>query len=252
VFATTIRPDVDNTFYVTNLLEGGVVGTANLRPIPLTPGTISGRVVTSKGTPENFEDDIRLFDDKSVDMPVLLRSVNDTSATKNGGRYAQLTKTNFRGEFTFSNVPSGVPMEVVFNPRKDNRNTSNYEGDTPKESNLDANYAGPKTNVGRRVIPDARRPEPVVAPVGNRYVLNDPDPVKFPRSDTGPTVGSADSDKPADSGVPIVVPEGASVSGVVTLNGTPYGGARVELSLVNADGTLTVKRSETTPNTGIY
>lgn len=231
-------------------VTGGSVGIGNLRPIPVTPGTIRGRIVTSKGTPKNFNDD-KVIDQKAVGLTVLLRSPKPTSLTKNGGRYAQLTKTSFDGSFNFSNVPAGLQLEVVFNPRVDDPATSVDEGDIPIESGLRANYAGPKTDVGRRVIPDARRAEPIIAPIGNTYVLNDPDPVKYPDPEKGPAAGTADSDNPTDSGVPIVVPEGANVSGVVSLNGLPFKGARVELFKVEGTKLTSQSVTSTSPD-GLY
>lgn len=234
----------------TNLIGDGITGQANLRPIPITPGTISGRIVTSKGTPK-FSDDLPI-NQKSVDMAVLLRSVENTSSTQNGGRYAQLVRTNFNGNFTFSKVPAGIQLEVIFNPRVDNPATTNVdEGDIPKESGLRAGYGGPKTDVGRRLIPDVRHAQLVVAPVGNTFFLNDPDPVKFPDPSTGPAAGSADADKAADSGVPLVIPEGATLSGIVKLNGAAFENAKVELFAVNGTA-LVSQQIRTTSATGAY
>jgi hypothetical protein len=220
---------------------GGQLTTdANLRPIPFTPGTIRGRVVTSKGTPTVFTDD-EPINEKSVNMAVLLRSVGDTSVVKGGGKFASLTRTDVGGNFTFSNVPSNIELELVFNPVVE---------DIPVESGLRSGYNGPNPLIGRRIIPDSRRRSTIIAPVGDSFIVNDPDPVKYPDPDTGPASG-VDADVAADSGVPIVVPEGPSIRGFVTINGVAPASATVEL--LDANGkSLTPRRSKPTLQDGSY
>lgn len=227
----------------------------NLQLTPLSPGSIRGRITTSRGTPFNFADDSPrdTISDKAVDVPVLLRSVEESSTVAGAGRYAALTRTDAGGLFSFGNVPSDIELEVIINPNINDPSTPANEGDIPIESEFYSGYqaTGPKTNIGRRVLPDARHPEKVIAPIGNTFTLNDPDPVKYPDPATGPAAGSADTDVAADSGQRIVVPEGAPVSGVVQLNNKALSGATVEL-LDGSGNSFPEPRIATTTSGGTY
>jgi hypothetical protein len=224
---------------------GEASNNVNLGLLADSPGSLNGRVVTSKGTPLDFEDDL-VLDDKVVGMPVLVRSTGNVGTTKNGGRFAQIVTTNQGGRFTFSQVPPNVNLEVVFNPTKE---------DIPEESGLREGYtapnSGPSTKVGRRVIPDVRRIDALQVPVGDTFTANDPDPELYPDPESGPAPNSKDADVAADSGIPIVVPEGPSVRGTVTLNGTPFQGATVELLDANRVP-LTPARKKITLANGSY
>jgi hypothetical protein len=192
-----------------------ITSNINLRVQPVSPGSISGRIALSGVTPEQV----------LPNVPVLLRSLERSPDFPNGGFYAQLTRTDAGGRFSFSNVPSGVEMEVVVNP--------NVE-DIPEESGLRANYAGPNNAAGKRIIPDEARPDDIIAPVGNTFVLNDLD------NQDGDDTNDAATDTAADSGVPIFVPRDY-ISGYVKVNRngvvTPVKDAKVEI----LQGTTVVK-----------
>jgi hypothetical protein len=242
--ATTDPPGFFDATAVNFGIAGGdrIVG-VNLRPIPDTPGSLNGKVVTSKKTPNDFNDDL-ILDAKAVGMAVLVRSIDNVGTVTGGGRFAQLVRTNAGGAFAFSGVPANVQLQVIFNPTVE---------DIPAESGLRATYqnaGGPNKDIGRRIIPDARRITPISVPVGNTFTLNDPDPAKYPDPTKGPALG-VDADVAADSGVPIVVPEGPSVRGTVSINGVPASGAIVEL--LDANGkSLSPRNLKTTLEDGTY
>ncbi|RYD62521.1 MAG: carboxypeptidase regulatory-like domain-containing protein, partial [Verrucomicrobiaceae bacterium] len=140
-----------------NISAGEPRGNQNLRPVPATPGSFNGRVVTSKSTPFNFADDEDPLDPKAVNMAVLLKSIDETDVVPGGGYYARIARTDNRGRFSFDTVPSNVPMQVIFNPTKADIPSGSVVLDTNGQA-----YAGPNTTFGRRVIADARRPGLVV------------------------------------------------------------------------------------------
>ena len=130
----------------------------NLRVIPSPTGGFTGIVKQSNGT---FND--RTDDTPIANLPVLVRSIFPSPIFPNQGRYAQLTKTDAQGQFTFTGVPTNTDLQIVFNPRLDDPSTPNVdENDIPLESGLRnvyiTTYGGPRPDVGRRVIPDAQRP----------------------------------------------------------------------------------------------
>jgi hypothetical protein len=229
-----LRPAVDNRgdsinpgFFNTNGYGVGVSGSTtnsgnDLRVIPSPPGSLAGTAVTSNGTIDDPSDDTPL-----PNVPVLVRSLLESSIFPGGGRYAQLTTTDAGGRFSFSNVPSGTDVEVIFNPTVE---------DIPEESGLRTQYqadGGQNPNFRRRVISDARRPDTILidaqgapqrfdnirVPVGETFTLND-----------GP------NDVQENSGVAIVIPVGPSINGRVLLNGQGATAGRVLVELLNQAG----------------
>ena len=202
-------------FFVTG--GGGTVAGQDLSVIPTVPGAIIGKVVTSNGTPT-----IRTDDTPLANLTVLVRSVGESPLfTPTGtGRFARVTTTSATGDFSISNVPAQAEMEVIFNPTQSDVPASSnitLPGNTikdPKDSRY-YDYAG-DPSLGRRLLPDTKRPELIVVPSGDNYILDD-------------DYLTADKDTPTSQSRPIIVPQGPTLSGSVTVNGTPVAGVRVEL-----------------------
>jgi hypothetical protein len=189
----------------------------DFRIIPAPRGSVSGVATQSSGT---FSD--RTDDSPLPNVPVLLRSVLESSVFPGGGRFAAITRTDAEGRFNIANVPTGTPLEVIFNPTL---SFISVGGDLPDGSGLnptDLQAQGFQipTNpaFGRRRIPDTQRPTPIVLDEnGNNFVLNDP-------------ASAGQTDDAADNGVPILVPVGRTITGTVFLNGNPVDGATVVIS----------------------
>lgn len=203
----------------------------NLRPVPTRPGAIIGRAVASNGTPTNLADDYPL-----ANLNVLVRSIDKLVTTDPPGYFARLTTTDSNGNFQVGQVPSGVPIQVIFNPA--NSNPANGDNqDIPASTNI--TFTGNNPNVGRRVIPDSKRPADIIVPPNDTYYVND-----------------IANDTAANQTTPILVPIGPAVSGTVSLNGTPLTGATV--SLLKSDKTPATYPNnvaipvQTTPATGAY
>lgn len=196
------------TFFVGG---GGTTTGVNLTVTPAIQGGIIGKAVTSNGTFTNRADDTPI-----PNLPVLVRSVGDTTPYTNG-KFAKLGATNATGDFSISGVPALAQMEVIFNPNL---------SDIPAGSGI--TYAGPNTNYGRRILPDGKRPlNAIIVPSGDNFILNDTGSVTI--SGTTYTVDASHPDTAADERVPVLVPVGPTISGVITVNGTPVPGATVQL-----------------------
>lgn len=197
----------------------------NLRPIPTQPGAIIGKATASNGTPMNLLDDFPI-----ANIPVLVRSIDKLSTTDPAGFFARLTTTDAGGNFQVAQVPSGVPIQVIFNPNNSDPAKGDNQ-DVPASSNL--NFQGHNNNFGRRVVPDVKRPNEILVPSNNTYFLND-----------------VANDTSADEKIPILVPVGPTISGVVSVNGTPTAGAAVQLFKVNADNSTTLVTTNPIQTTG--
>jgi hypothetical protein len=217
------------------VLGGQTRSGVNFRINPTPPSTVRGRAISDRGTATNVTDDSVPDVEVAPNLPVLLRSIDRTIPPSAnfplGGTYAQLTQTDATGEFIFSNVPSDLRVEIIFNPRP---GFVSQGGDIPDGSGI--NYNTPTSeirrnpNFGRRVIPidttySGPRPAGVpdgtfiIVPQGGRLELGD-----------------------------IPVPQGASsLTGRVFLNGAPSPATRVEL----LSGTTVLQTTTTNPQ-GIY
>ncbi|MBV9864486.1 MAG: carboxypeptidase regulatory-like domain-containing protein [Abitibacteriaceae bacterium] len=205
-------------FYNPNLavartVRGGLINSGvDFRVNTIPPGTITGRAISDKGTPQNTADDAVPEVQPLANLPVLLRSTDvipPSDQFPNGGIYAQLTSTDAFGNFVFDNVPGNTTYQIIFNPKA---GFQSQGGDIPDNSGLD--YGGPNSllrpnpDFGRRVIPhDAGYPldftiNPITGPVGDTLNLGD---------------------------VP-VPPAGQTISGLVILRGTGAAGVTVTLS----------------------
>ena len=191
---------------------------ANFRVNPAPLSSLSGVATQSNSTFADRRDDTPLFG-----VRVLVRSVTEllpTSQFPNGGRFVKLTTTDSGGRFNFAGVPTQVELEVIFNP--DGRFISEG-GDVPNGSAITPFTADP--NLGRRVIPDAQRPQTISIPDANPFILND-----------GATDTAADDPLQLDAngnfinGGPILVPVGRTITGTVFLNQTPLNGATLQLT----------------------
>lgn len=202
------------TGIIFDVFGGSITGSINFRVIPSPAGSVSGKAVSSAGTPGDVSDDTVL-----PNLTVLIRSVDQSSIFPGGGHFARLATTDAGGRFSIDNVPSNAAMELVFNPEVE---------DIPEDTGVRRTYEGPNIDLGRRVIPDADRPDTIFVPVGDNFAVND---------GTG--------DDATDSNVPIVVPLGHSVSGRVFINNTsnPAGGATVTLTGTGVNRTTTTTAS---------
>ncbi len=192
--------------------------TANFRVNPAPLSSISGVATQSNGTFADRRDDTPLFG-----VRVLVRSITEllpTSQFPSGGRFVKVTTTDSGGRFSFAGVPTQVDLEVIFNP--DGRLIS-QGGDVPDGSAISPFTADP--NLGRRLIPDAQRPQPINIPDANPFILND-----------GTNDTAADDPLQLDAngnfinGGPILVPVGRTITGKVFLNATPLNGAALQLT----------------------
>jgi hypothetical protein len=243
-----LNPGYQNSFAGdprTNIDVGGPSTTKgeNFRVIPSVLSSLSGMATQSSGTFANRSDDSPL-----PNVRVLLTSVDPllpSGQFPNGGRFAQVTRTDAGGRFNFTGVPTGVELQVIFNP---------MQSDVPANSGIvldnssDPNEGQFGENFGRRVIPDAQRPEPIVIANSNPFVLNDGtndtpanDPVQVDAN--GTYLGS---------GGPILVPVGRTINGTVFLNGAPLGAATVRLTGTANDGTRISLTTTTIGTTGAY
>ena len=259
-----VKPAVDNNGNSWNpLYRGGTpvplngnvfgtnVPTANFRVFPVTPGSISGTVVSSNGTPSDRTDDTPI-----PNVPVLVKSLvplqNACSTTNNGGKFARLVATDAFGHFTVDNVPANVPLRVILNPNEyletevvppNISADSNGMGDIPVGSGINYGRLGTnpilqqRTDLRTRRLPDSIRPALIEAIEGDAFILNDNDPVD-PTDPTGKL----------DNGLPLLLPKGPSVGGIVTLNGTPVAGATVVVSITGEPA----PRTQVTDSTGHY
>jgi len=218
-------------------LNGPDARNINLRPIPMRPGTISGKATSLDSTDPNASYP------PIPNMPVLLVSKRALSTPNPVGFFAELTRTDALGNFSFSQVPSGEEMRIIFNPKTGffNPPTGQPTGDFPFGSNIPFDDSQRLSNFGRREIPDAtggKRTGPIVVDSNANFIVND-----------------VVTDTPADEGVPIFVAPPttqAIVTGTVSVNGvqSAAAGATVELrsstgaslvpprtAIVAADGT---------------
>ncbi|HEX8551619.1 MAG TPA: carboxypeptidase regulatory-like domain-containing protein [Abditibacteriaceae bacterium] len=214
---TTGDKAVNEGFYPGPTQGGGVTGGqttsgVDLKVNPTPPGSLSGRAVVSDSTAVTTDNP------PFANAPVLVKSEKASSLFPNGGQYAQLTRTDATGRFSFSGVPTETSLIVIFNPDV---------LDIPESSGLRAGYSGANAAYGKRVIPDTKRTGTISVPIGNAYVVND---------------GSGDI--AADSGTAIVVNDDPTVTGLVQKNinsvVTNVVGATVELKN-SAGTTVTVK-----------
>ncbi len=209
---------------------GGTTTNVNLTVTPALPGGIIGRAVNSNGTfIDNVGADTSRADDTPIpNLPVLVRSVNASPAFPNSGKFARLASTNASGDFSISGVPSLAEMEVIFNPATT---------DIPAGSGI--SYSGPNPNFGRRLLPDTKRPlNTIIVPSGDNFILNDTGSVTI-NGTTFTVDNDSRPDTPAEERVPIIVPSGPTISGVVSVNGTPQVGATVQLFTTDANGNAT-------------
>jgi len=219
----TVRPAQDITtglslngaFFPGPQRAAGVTGGqttsgVNFRVFPSPPGSISGVAVNDNRTPTNLTDDVIA----AANLPVLLRSINPilpTSSFPSGGIFAAITVTDAFGRFSFSNVPSLVPMELVFNPRP---GLMRNGGDIPNQSGIvypdpdPQSSLRPNNSFGRRVIPiDPTYPvnfptNPIIAPVGDSVNLGN---IPVPPG-TGP--GAGPTPTPTPRATPVGTPGG--------------------------------------------
>ncbi|PQV64593.1 WD40-like Beta Propeller Repeat [Abditibacterium utsteinense] len=211
------------------IVGGSNTPNVNLRPIPIIPGSLRGKVVTldlnGKEIPANG-------------LYVLVRSKTESSVFPGGGQYASVVKTNFAGEFRFSGVPALTDLEVILNPSI---------ADIPEKSGLRASFTPPvfsgtfqNGSLGRRLInglsrPDASTTSALQVPSGGTFVLNDSNP-----------------DTTADSGVPLLLkPFLATLSGRVTVN--KVAAVNVLVQLLSENGSpITPARATRTDTSGNY
>ncbi len=198
------------------IVGGSNTPNANLRPIPIVPGSLRGRVVitdevdTTKQIPANG-------------FYVLVRSVNESSIFPGGGQFASVVRTDSTGSFSFAGIPALIDLEVVLNPSLE---------DLPLKSGLRARYQALQDQ-GRfqnpafssRLITGFNRPQNSAQPglqvlSGGTFVLNDSSP-----------------DDKADSGTPLLLGRfSATLSGKVTVNNVAT--ANILVQLLNVDGSL--------------
>ena len=239
----TVKPATDNGQPNGKSLNPGYVGSfasdpqgvfvsgpnttapVNFRVNPAPLGSVSGIATQSNGTFADRRDDTPLFN-----IRVLIRSKQPLLAGSlaqfpNGGRFAKVTTTDTGGRFAFADVPTGVDLEVIFNPNPgplgDDGNDAS--GDVPVGSGIPPFTANP--NIGRRKIPDAQRPQPINLPDANPFILNDGTP-DTPADDPL----QVDANGTFLTGGPILVPVGRTITGAVFLNQTPLNGATVQLT----------------------
>ncbi len=191
-----------------DIVGGGAAATGlNLAVTPAVPGAVIGRAVSPTGAP-------------LPNLPVLIKSIGQSSIFPNGGQFVRLGFTNASGIFSFANVPAQAEMQVIFNPKGT---------DIPAGSNV--NYDPFKQRlktVGYRVLPEigGKRPSPIIVPSGDNFYLNDVDP-----------------DTTKNEGPPIVVGTGSSIAGTVSINSAPVAGATVQLLNTDSSGNPTTVTS---------
>ncbi len=220
---------------------GGTTTGVNLTVTPALPGGIIGRAVTSNGTfIDNIGVDTSRNDDTPIpNLPILVRSVNASPAFPNSGRFARLGATNTSGDFSVAGVPTLAEMQVIFNPSVQDVTDSGLPA---------SSYSGPNPNFGRRLLPDGKRPlNPIVVPSGDNFILNDTGTVVV-NGVTFTVDTSANPDTERDERVPVIVPSGPTISGVVSVNGVAVAGATVQL--FRADGTPATNPVQTASGSG--
>jgi len=199
----------------------------NLRPIPLRPGTISGKATSLDST------DPAASYPPIPNLPVLIVSKRALTTPNPVGFFAALTRTDALGNFSFSQVPSGEQMRVIFNPT---------QSDLPTGSNIPYDNTMRNPSFGRREIPDAsggKRTGIIQVDPGANFVVND-----------------VSTDTAADEVVPIFVPPPTTVAlvhGTVSVNGvqSASAGATVELK-TSAGASLSPPRTATVAADGTY
>lgn len=247
----TVQPNVrfvQNNGFGFGLFGAGTQAVPTLRVVPLATGSLSGTVTQSNGTisgPTARSDDTPL-----PNVPVLVKSIDTSPDFPNGGKFAALAQTDAFGNFSFSQVPPNIKLQVVFNPKPGFESAG---GDIPDNSGLSFNNGGTfnnNPNVGRRLIPDSARSSDIVVPSGNTFILNDTDLNNDGISDPG----LVDDPGQVNSNQPILVPVGPTITGKVFLNNTtqPASGATVTLFRQDSATALTPFRTTTTIADGSF
>ncbi len=207
----------NNILGITTVIGGQTNSDNNFRVNPINPSNVIGRAISDRGTPTNLADDLDPNVEIAPNLPVLLRSLDTlippSASFPLGGSFAQLVQTDASGQFAFTNVPSDLRIEIIFNPRP---GLVSQGGDIPDGSGIDYNtntaLIQRNPNYGRRVIPaDAGYTGPRVPGVPAQGDLIVPE---------GSTLDVGD--------VPIP-PAGAAVSGRVLRAGRTQAGATVQL-----------------------
>ena len=209
----------------------------NLRPIPLRPGTISGKATSLDST------DPKAAYPPIPNLPVLIVSKNSLTTPNPVGVFSRITITDAAGNFSFSQVPSGEEVLIILNPTKsDIPQGANIPYYNSTDTNIPTGAAVRNPAFGRREIPDAsggKRPGTIIAPQNDTFFVDD-----------------LATDTAANQGVPIFVPPpttAAVVSGTVSVNGSKpaAAGATVELR-TDAGLSLAPARTTTVAADGTY
>ncbi len=211
------------------IIGGSASPNANLRPIPIRPGSLRGKVVTTD--PSDPRKQVA-----ANGLNVLIRST--TALTPGGSQYANVVKTDAAGNFSFAGVPALIDLEVVLNPTI---------GDIPEKSGLRSRFTPPaftgtfqNPELERRVITGLNRPTgsatpPLQVPNNGTFVLNDSSP-----------------DNNLDSGTPLLLGRFlATLTGKVTVNGVATSNVTVEL-LTSAANSFSPARTTLTDSQGSY
>ena len=227
------------------VLTGGdpTVPGYDLVVIPAIPGAVIGQAVTSNGTFNDRSDDTPI-----PNLPVLIKSVQSSSIFPGGGKFVRLTTTNASGQFSLAGVPAKAEMQVIFNPNNYDP-TKGEDQDIPKSSNI--TFSGHVDTYGRRVLPDTKRPvQSIIVPSGDNFTLNDTGTVVI--NGVSYTVdANTKPDTPADERVPVIVPTGPTLSGVVTVNGTPTANATAQLFTTDPTPVPVVNPVQTKNGSGV-
>ncbi len=199
------------------VIGGQTTSDQNFSVNPINPSTVIGRAISDRGTPTNLADDLDPTVEIAPNLPVLLRSLDPSIPPSPsfplGGAFTQLVQTDASGQFAFTNVPSDLRIEIIFNPRP---GLVSQGGDIPDGSGIDYNTSTAlilrNPNYGRRVIPaDPGYSGPRVPGVPAQGDLIVPE---------GATLDVGD--------VPIP-PAGSAISGRVLRAGRGQAGATVQL-----------------------
>jgi Tol biopolymer transport system component len=243
------------------------IGTTNNNVIvaPATPGSISGKAISSNDATTNDPGNASPINR----LPVLLRTTASSPLFAASGFYYQLVFTDVSGNFSFAGVPALATVELVFNPTQADVDAADKNG-----ANLTYDATTQRlTNYGRRVIPDGKRSAPLVVPNGSPYQVddiaadtaaNENKPIVIPRAVASTTLTgrvllqAVDGTVAPLSGASVVLLDQANTQigtatsgsdGTYTFGAVPAGTYTVQATYQGMSATATVTVAATPPAT---